>query len=182
MLRIRALTPLLLLAASLFAQDKPQPLRIGSDSVGESIAIYLAHDPECFQESHLQVGSRGNRAVAGCDIDTRKGEVITLAGIPVSKRHAMMDKDRVVSLAYEFKHRDYQSMRAAFVKELGPPRGRKTDAEEDGCAGEVLAWKNEVSVVNLQECLVKGELSVAVFGLLDFISKTETTQPKAPAQ
>ena len=170
-----------LLAGVLFAQDaKPQPLRLGADEVGESLSVFVAHDPDCFNEAHLQIGSMGTKAVAGCDIETGKSQTLTLAGIPVTKRHAVMDRDRVVSLAYEFKHRDYQQMRAALVKAFGPPTGVKTDTEEGGCAGERAAWKNEVSVVNLQECLAKGGPSIVVFGWLDFIMKNappaKTTQ------
>ena len=163
----------LLLSSLLLAQDpKPQPLRIGTDAVGESLPVFIDHDPDCFNQAHLQIGSVGNFSVAGCDIETKKGQILTLVGIPVTKRHAMMDRDRVVSLAYEFKHHDYPQMRAAFVKAFGQPNGVKKDTDESGCGGERVAWKNEVSVVNLQECVEKGGPSIAAFALLDFINKT----------
>lgn len=162
-----------LFTCTLFAQEtKPQPFRLGNDEVGESLSVFVAHDPDCFNEAHLQIGSMGDKAVAGCDIETGKSQTLTLAGVPVTKRHAVMDRDRVVSLAYEFKHRDYQQMRAALVKAFGQPSGVKTDTDENGgCAGERAAWKNEVSVVNLQECIAKGGPSIVVFGWLDFIMK-----------
>jgi hypothetical protein len=115
-------------------------------------------------------------------IETRKGETITLAGIPVTKRHAIMDKDRIVSLGYEFKHRDYPRMRATFVKQLGQPKGAKVRTNADGCVGEQVAWTNDVSVVNLQECVAKGESSIAVFGLREFITRTGTAEPESSAQ
>jgi hypothetical protein len=181
---------LLLLSSLLAAQDpkplsQPQPLRLGKDAVGESLPVFIDHDPDCFNQAHLQIGSVGNISVAGCDIETKKNEVLTLAGIQVTRRHAMMDRDRVVSLAYEFKHHDYPQMRAAFVKAFGQPSGVKMDTGQNGCNGERVAWKNEVSVVNLRECVEKGESSIAAFALLDFIMKTapptqpEQTQPPA---
>jgi hypothetical protein len=172
---------LLLLSALLFAQDpKPQPLRIGKDAVGETLPVFIDHDPECFKQSNLQIASVGDLSVAGYDIETKKGEFLTLAGIAITKRHALMDRDRVVSLAYEFKRHDYPQMRAAFVKALGQPNGVKKDTEDGGCAGERVAWKNEVSVVNLQECVEKGGSSIAAFALLDFVMKQ--TPPAPPAQ
>jgi hypothetical protein len=178
---------LLLLSSLIFAQDskppaQPQSLRLGKDAVGESLPVFIDHDPDCFNQAHLQIGSVGNVSVAGCDIETKKSEVLTLAGIQVTRRHAMMDRDRVVSLAYEFKHHDYPQMRAAFVKAFGQPSGVKMDDGVNGCRGERVAWKNEVSVVNLRECIEKGESSVAAFALLDFIMKTNPPQPQQPEQ
>jgi hypothetical protein len=171
----------LLLPSLLLAQDaKPQPLRLGKDAVGESLPVFIDHDPDCFNQTHLQIGSVGNLSVAGCDIETKKGEFLTLAGVQITKRHAVMDRDRVMSLAYEFKRHDYPQMRAAFVKAFGPPSGVKKDTDEEGCAGERVAWKNEVSVVNLQECIAKGGPSIAVFALLDFV--TRTAPPAPPPQ
>ena len=100
-----------------------EPLRFGKDTVGETLPVFIDHDPDCFNQSHLQMGFVGSYSVAGCDIETKKNEVLTLAGIQITKRHAMMDRDHVVSLAYEFKHHDYQQMRAAFVKAFGQPSG-----------------------------------------------------------
>jgi|HubBroStandDraft_6_1064221.scaffolds.fasta_scaffold146136_2 hypothetical protein len=180
---------LLLLAPLLFSQEpKPpaqsEPLRFGKDVVGETLPVFIDHDPDCFNQAHLQMGFVGSYSVAGCDIETKKGEVLTLAGIQITKRHAMMDRDHVVSLAYEFKHHDYPQMRAAFVKAFGPPSGVKTDTGENGgCSGERVAWKNEVSVVNLRECLDNtGGSSVAAFALLDFLTKTRPSAPQPPAQ
>ena len=188
---MRQISLLLLLLSSLrFAQDpkaqdskppsQPQPLRLGKDAVGESLPVFIDHDPDCFNQAHLQIGSVGNLSVAGCDIETKKNEVLTLAGIQVTKRHAMMDRDRVVSLAYEFKHHDYPQMRAAFVKAFGQPTIVKADADANGCNGERLAWKNDVSVVNLRECLEKSESSIAAFALLDFVMKANP--PARPSQ
>jgi hypothetical protein len=168
----------LFLTSALCAQDpKPQPLRLGNDVVGESLPVFVDHDPECFNQAHLQIANIGNLAVAGCDIETRKNQTLTLAGVPITKRHAVMDRDRIVSLAYEFKHHDYPQMRAAFVKAFGAPSGVKKDTDEDGCAGERVAWKNQVSVVNLQECMAKGGPSIAAFALLDFAMRASPPQP-----
>jgi hypothetical protein len=186
--KLRGPTLSLLLTAALLAQtSKPQPLSIGRDSVGETLAVYIAHDPDCFKEPHLQMSTVGNQTVAGCDIETRKGEILKLAGVQITKRHVVMDQERIVSLGYEFKHHDYAAMRAAFIKELGQPQGVKTDSDDKGCAGERAAWKNEVSVVNLQECFAASGSSIAVFGLLDFAARPttpdpKTTEPKTPPQ
>jgi hypothetical protein len=180
---MRSILLLLLISSLLSAQDpKPQPLRIGKDAVGEPLRVFVDHDPDCFKQSQIQIGSVGNLAVAECDIETRQGENLTLAGVAVTKRHALMDRNRVVSLAYEFKHSDYQQMRAAFVKALGQPSGAKMETEESGCPGERVAWKNEISVVNLQECVEKGGPSIAAFALLDIATKTAPAAPKTPAQ
>jgi len=164
------------------ANAEPRPLSMGNDVVGETLSVFVAHDPDCFNQTHLQIGQMGDTAVAGCDIETQKNQVLTLAGVQITKRHAVMDRNHVVSLAYEFKHHDYQTMRAAFVKAFGPPAGVKSDPIEGGSC-ERVAWKNEVSVVNLQECIEKGGPSLAAFGLLEFITRTAPPpDSKPPAQ
>jgi hypothetical protein len=70
-------------------------------------------------------------------------------------------------------------MRAAFVKAFGTPAGSKTDPVDGGTC-ERVAWKNEVSVVNLQECIEKGGPSLAAFGLLEFITRTTPADSKPP--
>ena len=175
-----------LLATLLFAQDsKPQPFHIGKDSVGESLAVYTAHDPECVKPDNLQVDktSTSSSVIAECHVTTPKGDTFTLADMPIVERNAVMEGDRIVALGYQFKRHDYRAMRAVFVKEFGEPAGLKVERSENGCFGEQVAWKNSVSLVNLQECGGKGDLSVAVFGLLDFVAKTApAAQSKSASQ
>ena len=158
---LRPILALLLLTTVLSAQDSnaPKPLHLDADEPGEPLLVYIQHNPACFGKSAdgeinanagETTGPDGTKLVSGiCEIRYSKKEHATAFGIPLIRRHAEFEANRIQTFGYTFRRASYEQIRAMMFREFGQPTNVSVSPQSE-C--ETLNWDNDVSLALLQQC------------------------------
>ena len=153
---------LLVFVTSLFAQQ-PQPDHINQDVIGESVDQYITNNSSCrffsnprASRTHPGHSERRVLCVPVADVDALTDTDIdaltdlkpnyTYQSIALKTVEAIfLDEEGLVSLTFELKRSDYDSLAAELLKEFGLPE------QVSEFEGKAIAWDNGRSRIDLQK-------------------------------
>jgi len=170
-----------------WGQESTPQFRLGDIALGESVAQFRRHDPECFDKNimgspnyRLDRFSSANSVSFQffvCSINTETSvKAYRLADLPVLSRDISISDDHVVILSYDFDNRDYSLIRSTVIDQLGEP---KTIENKDGC--ESIDWSNATAIAHLRNC-ESSEHAEIFIASRDFLSKVvRETRPRTPS-